>query len=195
MSNMKNCPFCGEPLAKSAKFCPKCGAANKKPIYKRIWFLTICVIVAIVAIGMLSESNQKQKALLTYINDDLPGLAEIEGEMFDSYNSVTGKNYTDDFAMYNEINDKTIPLCHELNDKVYEIDPRDPEISVIHNIYRKCVRKYLNAFIMINASIENRDATQIIEANNLIGEAADMAEDFKQALYKLADERNVVFED
>lgn len=195
MNNMKNCPSCGEPMAKSAKFCPKCGATNKKPIYKRIWFLAICVIVIISVIGIFSGNSKEQEALLTYINDDLPELAEIEEEMLNSYNSVSGSNYTDDFTMYNEINGRTIPLCHELNDKLLEINPSDPEISAIHNTYRKFVGKYLNAFVMIDAALESQDYSQIVEANNLISEAADIAEDFKQALYKLADERNVVFED
>ena len=35
MSKMKNCKACGAEIATSAKSCPKCGAKNKKPFYKK----------------------------------------------------------------------------------------------------------------------------------------------------------------
>ena len=38
MSKMKKCDTCGAEIAESAKRCPACGAKNKKPIYKRVWF-------------------------------------------------------------------------------------------------------------------------------------------------------------
>jgi RNA polymerase subunit RPABC4/transcription elongation factor Spt4 len=45
-SNISSCKVCGEPIAKSAKSCPKCGASNKKPFYKRWWFWILIVIIA-----------------------------------------------------------------------------------------------------------------------------------------------------
>ena len=38
MSKMKKCDTCGAEIAENAKRCPACGAKNKKPIYKRVWF-------------------------------------------------------------------------------------------------------------------------------------------------------------
>ena len=35
MSKMKNCKVCGAEIATSAKSCPKCGAKNKKSIWKQ----------------------------------------------------------------------------------------------------------------------------------------------------------------
>ena len=32
---MKKCKACGAEIASSAAVCPKCGAKNKKPIYKK----------------------------------------------------------------------------------------------------------------------------------------------------------------
>lgn len=51
---MKNkiikCKSCGADIASSAKHCPSCGAKNKKPIYKRVWFW-ILVVVLLIAIA------------------------------------------------------------------------------------------------------------------------------------------------
>lgn len=35
------CKACGEEMPKKAKRCPKCGAKNKKPFYKKLWFWLI----------------------------------------------------------------------------------------------------------------------------------------------------------
>ena len=32
-----SCKACGQEIAKSAKRCPKCGAKNKKPIFKKCY--------------------------------------------------------------------------------------------------------------------------------------------------------------
>lgn len=198
MSNMKNCSSCGEPVAKSAKFCPKCGAQLKKPLFKRILLPlipVIGVIILVAVIGIFNENSKKRDTLIAYINEDVLELEVMKEEMLDSYNSVMGVNYTDDLTAYNEINDRTIPLCQELREEASKIKPTDSEISKIHSIYIKQTGKYLNAFALVIATVENQDRTQIVEANELILEADELGQDFKQALYKLADERGVVFDD
>ena len=51
MNKMINCKFCGTEIATSAKSCPKCGAKNKKPIWKRVWVWILAVIILFAAIG------------------------------------------------------------------------------------------------------------------------------------------------
>lgn len=46
---MTVCKSCGSEIASSAKTCPKCGAKNKKPIYKRVWFW---ILVAVLVLGI-----------------------------------------------------------------------------------------------------------------------------------------------
>ena len=58
MSKMINCKSCGAEIAGSAKSCPKCGAKNKKPIWKRWWVWILAVIILFAAIGgMTGNSN------------------------------------------------------------------------------------------------------------------------------------------
>ena len=65
MSKMKKCDTCGAEIAESAKRCPACGAKNKKPIYKRVWFWG-CVVIAMLCVAggaIGSEGNTKEKTV------------------------------------------------------------------------------------------------------------------------------------
>lgn len=52
-SKTTQCKVCGAEIAKNAKTCPNCGAKNKKPIYKRVWFWLLIVIVVLVIIVII----------------------------------------------------------------------------------------------------------------------------------------------
>lgn len=70
-NNMKACKSCGQLIAKTAKICPHCGAKNKKPIYKRGWFIAICVIFVLSVIGSISGGKDSDDNLSnTTINSD-----------------------------------------------------------------------------------------------------------------------------
>ena len=61
---MMTCKACGGEIAASAKSCPKCGAKNKKPFYKKVWFWIVIVIV-VVAVGSAGGSDNT-----TEVNSD-----------------------------------------------------------------------------------------------------------------------------
>lgn len=51
MAKMIQCKSCSREIASSAKACPGCGAKNKKPIYKRPWFIIVAFLIIVGAIG------------------------------------------------------------------------------------------------------------------------------------------------
>ena len=57
MSKMKQCKACSKEIATNAKSCPGCGAKNKKPVYKRVWFW---VVAAIIVVGATGTDNSKE---------------------------------------------------------------------------------------------------------------------------------------
>ena len=65
MEKMKKCSVCGADIASSAKACPKCGAKNKKPFYRRPGCI-ILLLLAVVIGGMFAirsyngSNNQKE---------------------------------------------------------------------------------------------------------------------------------------
>lgn len=72
-SKLKQCKSCGAEIAKSAKNCPQCGAKNKKPVYKRVWFILLCIIAVFIIIGALSGNDEKAKS-------DTTGNKQVEEE-------------------------------------------------------------------------------------------------------------------
>ena len=56
-SNMRTCKHCGAEIAASATTCPKCGGKNKKPLYKRPWFLILMAIVVIFAVTSIGGND------------------------------------------------------------------------------------------------------------------------------------------
>lgn len=59
--NMKLCKTCGAMIAKKAKKCPQCGAKNKKPVYKRIWFWILVIIIGAFVIKEIKRSGLDPK--------------------------------------------------------------------------------------------------------------------------------------
>ena len=58
-SKLVTCKHCGEEIAAGAKVCPKCGGKNKKPIYKRPWFIILIVLIVIGAIGSAGGNDNQ----------------------------------------------------------------------------------------------------------------------------------------
>ena len=70
MSKMINCKSCGAEIASSAKSCPKCGAKNKKPIWKRWWVWILAVIILFAAISSIGgNSNTNNSSSSADIDD------------------------------------------------------------------------------------------------------------------------------
>ncbi|HBL40080.1 MAG TPA: hypothetical protein DDY98_00305 [Ruminococcaceae bacterium] len=66
--NMINCKACGTPIAKKAKVCPNCGAKNKKPVFKRVWFWLLIAIVLIVIGSAIGGGNDAGEEATTKAN-------------------------------------------------------------------------------------------------------------------------------
>ena len=56
---MTTCKACGAEIAKGNKVvCPKCGKVSKKPIYTRVWFIILCLIVVVGVLGSLGGGDK-----------------------------------------------------------------------------------------------------------------------------------------
>ena len=65
---MKTCKHCGAEIAASAKICPNCGGKNPKPIYKRVWFIILCILVLVGIIGAFAGGGEDASDIK--VNDD-----------------------------------------------------------------------------------------------------------------------------
>lgn len=57
---MTTCKSCGHEISAKGKVtCPSCGRVNKKPFYKKTWFIVLVVLVVLGAIGGSGGTNDK----------------------------------------------------------------------------------------------------------------------------------------
>ena len=59
-NKMIMCKTCNNPMAAKAKICPSCGAKNKKPIYKRGWFIVLAIILVLGVAGSVDGGNKNK---------------------------------------------------------------------------------------------------------------------------------------
>ncbi|MEG1410862.1 MAG: Ltp family lipoprotein [Terrisporobacter sp.] len=111
MAKMIKCKYCPKEIASNAKFCPGCGAKNKKPLYKRPWFIVIAFFVIVGAIsgagdddsattdktsGSGQEISQNQNT-----ETDVPVEKKVEDDVPTEYKSALkkAKIYSDTMSM------------------------------------------------------------------------------------------------
>lgn len=58
MKKMVKCKTCNADIAASAKVCPACGAKNKPPVFKRVWFwVLIAFVIFSASLGAAGSSD------------------------------------------------------------------------------------------------------------------------------------------
>jgi DNA-directed RNA polymerase subunit RPC12/RpoP len=58
MAKMRRCSACGNEISAKGKVtCPYCGQVNKKPFYKRVWFIILALFVVLSAFGSLGDED------------------------------------------------------------------------------------------------------------------------------------------
>ncbi|MGG7143971.1 FxLYD domain-containing protein [Clostridium nigeriense] len=104
MAKMIQCKSCSKEIASSAKICPGCGAKNKKPIYKRVWFIVIVLLIIVGAInaagggnsttpnGGTTETGQVENSTAKKEKFELVGEVETETDQFATYLKGVIKN-------------------------------------------------------------------------------------------------------
>lgn len=99
-----NCSVCGTEMASTAKACPKCGAKNKKPIYKKVSFWIFMVLLVLMVGAYTSCAGTFNSAKVTFADSSLKDVTAKEVEKlhddnqpkwedlyFNSKVTVTGK--------------------------------------------------------------------------------------------------------
>lgn len=98
MSKMIQCKSCSKEIASNAKSCPNCGAKNKKPFYKRGWFIVVVVFVLLYAIGTSgSDDTGTDNGASQTASVDKPK-EEVKKEKYEIVGEVTSE--TDSMATY-----------------------------------------------------------------------------------------------
>ena len=65
------CRICNNPISAKAKVCPSCGAKNKKPVYKRGWFIALAAIIALGVIGSIGGGRRSKGEKFSWTDIEL----------------------------------------------------------------------------------------------------------------------------
>lgn len=80
MAKMIKCKTCGADIASSAKSCPSCGAKNKKPFFKKVWFWVLIVIIIGAAGAGASNDTKEGNDKKTDVTTEKKEKYELVGE-------------------------------------------------------------------------------------------------------------------
>ena len=141
-SKLVTCKHCGEEIAAGAKVCPKCGGKNKKPIYKRPWFIILIVLIVIGAIGSAggndNQSDTSKDTNNAVVNEKDSTQKETEEISYTAYNVSELTSDLDSNAMKatDKYKNQYVELTGRLNVidsswKYISITPTDDEFAII----------------------------------------------------------------
>ncbi len=160
--NMTNCKICGEPIAKNAKVCPKCGASNKKFSQKFIWIAMILIAIIVAVVGFKNYKDTAPSSGGEMHTVQNPTISK--SKILDTYKEIA-ENATNPFV----INDKASAFIKDHlnffpgNESIQGAisDFCDHEITYGH--LTKNISKYGDKLIYVYGNVvdieENEDST------------------------------------
>ncbi|MCM3617953.1 hypothetical protein M3936_10215 [Sutcliffiella horikoshii] len=157
--------------------------------------LCLFSLLLVMLLSACSTTDSEKDDLINYINTELPKVAELEFEAIDSYGSVSGQNYTDDWTMYEIIDTVTIPAYEEFITKLESIRPKTEAVREIHEIYIEGSNAQLQGFKKIRVALEQQDYDKVFEANEHLDEGRAKIRQFQIKLEDLMHEHGVEYED
>ena len=157
--------------------------------------LCLFALLLVMMLSACSTTDTEKDDLMNYINTELPKVADLELEAIDSYSSVSGQNYTDDWTMYEIIDTVTIPAYEEFITKLESIRPKTEAVREIHEIYIEGSNAQLQGFKKIRVALEQQDYDKVFEANEHLDHGRAKIREFQTKLDDLMEEHGVEYED
>ncbi|MBB6453663.1 hypothetical protein HNQ94_002112 [Salirhabdus euzebyi] len=146
-------------------------------------------------LALVGCSNPVQDDLLSYVNDELIPISQLEVDAMDAYASVTGVNYTDDYTLYDVLEVTVLPNYEDFYEKLNLITPKTEEVKEIHDIYVEGVGEQYQALLTLRVAIETQSLDEVNAANEKLMSGTQKINDFRFQLQKLAGENDVELED
>jgi hypothetical protein len=130
-------------------------------------------------------TEQVAENVVTYTNQGLLNIAELERKALENYASVIGENYTNDERLYEELKNNVVPLYSRFVNGLRNINPDEEEIKRVHRIYLYGADLLLDGFKTMMLGIETNNKMVIEQANEKIIKGSEEVNRWKLALYEL----------
>jgi hypothetical protein len=157
---------------------------------KRKFVLFFAVIFVFLFVSSCGK-DPVQADLLSYINDDLPKVFQLESDAVSKYASVTGTNYSNDGTLYDTMTQVVIPKYKDFLDNLVSISPKTKEVQEVHKMYVDAAKAQYEAFTQVVTALEKQDPNIITQANEKLSLGRDGIKKFQTALEELAAKHNV----
>ncbi len=155
-NKMSVCKHCGAEIAVNAKSCPQCGGKNKKPIYKRGWFIALCVVLVIGVVGSAGGGGEEGNK----IPADVSGAAASVGSVSAEQEPVVEYTaYTVD-TMMEDLNGNALKASQKYDKQYVEVKGRLSNIDSNGSYISLLPIRDEWAFIGVQCYIKNDEQKQ-----------------------------------
>ena len=160
MAKIIKCKTCNAEIASSAKRCPSCGAKNKKPIYKRPWFIVAILLVIIIAIASSGGNDSTT-------SDDIEPTISQEDNIKETDKAKESKDVP--LKSYESVKNETLAILEKHYGSYGEIKILEDEESGTVMFAIPTPDEFVEAVVAINTGIGH---------DELIGPYEEMKESF-----------------
>lgn len=123
--------------------------------------------------------------LVTYVNQGILNIAQLEGTALEGYASVTGENFTNAEAVRLMLQDVVIPNYGRFLQLLRGIHPKEDEIRRLHGIYVWGAERMYAGFRTKLLGIERDDEAIMMAGNREIEDGRMETERWREALKEL----------
>lgn len=133
--------------------------------------------------------------IVTYVNQGLIAIRELELRSLESYASVTGENATTNKILYETLGDFIVPTYKRYVTGLKKIPIENQEVMQVHALFIKAAEARLKGWqtIMIGLENNNEDINLIELGNKKLEEASTGFEKYYTELNKLCKKHGVAF--
>ncbi|MGD9159295.1 MAG: hypothetical protein PVG39_12860 [Desulfobacteraceae bacterium] len=131
--------------------------------------------------------------IVTYINQGIFSIRELEIKSLESYASVTGENATTDKKLFKTLTDFVVPTYKRFVTGLKNIPVENQEVRQVHAIYIKAAESNLEGFQTIMIGSEKSDVTIIKQGNKKLEEGRAGIEKWNAELNELCKKNGIAF--
>ncbi|MBS2971006.1 hypothetical protein J9317_19875 [Metabacillus sp. KIGAM252] len=151
------------------------------------------VLSLVLIVFLAACSSPLQEELLTYANEKLPKLGEMEESAMKKYEEAANTN--DEQKIADAIKSSVIPAYTKIAEEADGISITDEELQKLHKRYTDAVNQQIEGFTMVADSIAQQNDEMFNEASDLLDKNYTEMESFHKDLEAYAVENDLEVEE
>lgn len=157
--------------------------------------MLMTAILVISAILAACGADPINKDLMSYVNEKLIPIAEIETNLGNDYESFVGDNFVDDDTLSNKLKEVIIPNSTKLLETSEAVQLETEEVKKVHAKYIESIKVQHEAFVLLQEGAQKHDNKKVDEANEKFAQAQKLSDEYNTNLKALAKEHEIEIDD